>query len=222
MGALDLDHVSRIYGRWGRHPQVYRAATWTVFLGRERQLRRRAVAALRVEPGATVLDLACGTGANFPALEEAVGPTGRLIGLDYSEQMLASAERRAASQGWTNVELVRADAAREELPAGPLDGATCTLGLSAFPAHRPAIAKVHAALAPGASFVVLDAQPFPGYARVLNPLIEPIFMRTTNWDPERDLIGDLAATFAEVEVEEFNGRSLFIATATRSAGADGG
>jgi demethylmenaquinone methyltransferase/2-methoxy-6-polyprenyl-1,4-benzoquinol methylase len=43
--------------------------------------RRRAVRALRLRPGATVIDLACGTGQNFPLIEQAVGPDGRVLGV---------------------------------------------------------------------------------------------------------------------------------------------
>ena len=54
--------------------------------------RREAVAQLRLEPGNTVLDIACGTGLNFPFIEAGIGPEGLLIGLDYSTGMLAKAQ----------------------------------------------------------------------------------------------------------------------------------
>jgi ubiquinone/menaquinone biosynthesis C-methylase UbiE len=39
--------------------------------------------------GSVVLDMGCGTGLNFVGLEEAIGPRGRLIGIDLSSDMLA-------------------------------------------------------------------------------------------------------------------------------------
>ena len=83
--------------------------------------RRRAVAALGLRPGETVLDVGCGTGLNFAALRAAVGPRGGLIGIEQCPEMLARAEERsrAAGSGATLVEApaedarvpVRADAA---------------------------------------------------------------------------------------------------------------
>ena len=100
---------------------------------------------------------------------------------------------------------------------GALDAVLCTLGLSAMPRHREAIASVRRALRPGARFAVLDAKPFDRLARPLNPMIKPLFRYTTNWDYERDLAADMREAFGNVGVREFNGGSLFLAVATRSA-----
>jgi ubiquinone/menaquinone biosynthesis C-methylase UbiE len=69
-------------------------------------VRKRAVAALGLESGQTVIDVGCGTGASFARLTAAVGPAGRVIGLDQSPGMLDVARRRIGDAGWTNVELV--------------------------------------------------------------------------------------------------------------------
>lgn len=53
--------------------------------------RRRAVELLRLAPGATVVDIACGTGLNFPLIEERIGPAGALIGVDLTAAMLRRA-----------------------------------------------------------------------------------------------------------------------------------
>ena len=74
--------------------------------------RRRAVAALGLRPGETVIDVGCGTGLNFAALRAAVGPRGRLIGIEQCPEMLARAEERsrAAGSGATLVEATAEDA----------------------------------------------------------------------------------------------------------------
>jgi len=68
--------------------------------------RCEAVRALDLQRGDTVVDIGCGTGLNFPLLQEAIGPEGRIIGVDLSDAMLAQAHRRAVENDWQNVELV--------------------------------------------------------------------------------------------------------------------
>jgi len=82
-------------------------------------LRRRAVALLRLAPGETCLEVACGTGVNFGLIERRIGAGGRLIGLDLSADMLAQARRRIERAGWQNVSLVEASVEEATLPAAP-------------------------------------------------------------------------------------------------------
>lgn len=79
-------------------------------------IRKRAVAALRLAPGQTVIDAGCGTGASFARLVAAVGRDGRVVGVDQSGGMLEVASRRIADEGFTNVTLVEAPAEEAELP----------------------------------------------------------------------------------------------------------
>lgn len=215
MKPLSLEYGKRIYEWWGRHPRLYRSLTWLVFLGREGTLRQRAAMLASVGSGDTVLDLGCGSGANFGAIEARIGDQGRLMGFDYSPGMLGAAAALAVARGWRNVELVQGDAARMELPSASIDAAISTLALSAMPDHRAAIERVHEALRPGGRFAVLDAREFEGSARALNPAIRPAFRVTTNWDPGKDLVASLRDTFGTVEVQRFNAGSMFIAVAQR-------
>src|SRR6201995_3022583 len=73
----------------------------------QRAQRLRAVRALGLRAGATVVDIACGTGLNFPLIEDVMGPTGRIIGVDLTDAMLAQAHDRVAKNGWRNVSLVQ-------------------------------------------------------------------------------------------------------------------
>lgn len=65
---------------------------------------------LALPPGATVVDVGCGTGLNFASTLAAIGPAGRIIGIDASSGMLAAALRRVQVAGWDNVTLVAGDA----------------------------------------------------------------------------------------------------------------
>jgi ubiquinone/menaquinone biosynthesis C-methylase UbiE len=79
------------------------------------RFQRKAVEKLELGPGETVIDVACGTGVNFPLLEEAIGPSGRIVGVDLSPEMLALARERVADNGWDNVTLVEAPMEEAEL-----------------------------------------------------------------------------------------------------------
>ena len=72
--------------------------------------RRLGIGGLDLRPGDRVLDVGCGTGWNFPTLEQAIGEGGHIVGVDLSAQMLEQAARRIGRQGWGNVSLVRANA----------------------------------------------------------------------------------------------------------------
>jgi ubiquinone/menaquinone biosynthesis C-methylase UbiE len=72
------------------------------------RLRQRAVTALDPAAGDVVLDLGCGTGANFPYLRAAVGSEGTVVGVDFAPGPVEIARRRAAD--WQNVHVLRGDA----------------------------------------------------------------------------------------------------------------
>ncbi len=58
--------------------------------------------------GSVVLDVGCGTGLNFAGLQQAIGPRGRVIGIDISSDMLERAHERVQRHGWQNVTLLDA------------------------------------------------------------------------------------------------------------------
>jgi demethylmenaquinone methyltransferase/2-methoxy-6-polyprenyl-1,4-benzoquinol methylase len=121
----------------------------------QRAHRLRAVQALGLRPGDRVIDIACGTGLNFPLLEEVIGPDGRIVGVDVTDAMLAHAQDRLEANGWTNVSLVQADAAEFDFPT-EIDGILSTYALSQVPECAEVIAHGAAALSGGRHWVVLD------------------------------------------------------------------
>src|SRR3954467_15534134 len=102
--------------------------------------RRKAVAALNLKPGDVVLEIGAGTGRNFPYLVDAVGPSGRVIGVDASKGMLVEAAKLIERHRWSNVKLLHQDAAQLEIEGG-LDGVLFSLSYSAMPEPRPALAR---------------------------------------------------------------------------------
>jgi ubiquinone/menaquinone biosynthesis C-methylase UbiE len=139
-------------------------------------LRRRAVEQLHLAPGGSVLEVGCGSGANFGFLVGAVGPTGRVVGVDISPEMVAAARARVRRHGWSNVAVVEGPAEGMHL-AGTFDG------LLLFAMHDvltspDAIRRSLEHLRPGGRVVVVSpalADRFPG--RLLNPLATLAFRR---------------------------------------------
>jgi len=143
--------------------------------------RERGVALLNLRPGDTVLDLGCGTGLNFALLVDAVGPSGTVIGLDRSPEMLRMARRRVQASGWTSVRTVEADATTfdpmqvaHEFPAasgGRIDGVFSSYAMSVFDDWHPAWERMRTLLRPGGRAGIVDMQLPVGAARVFRPLV---------------------------------------------------
>ncbi len=117
--------------------------------------RKRAMRALALKDGDTVVDLGCGTGLNFSLLQKQIGPHGKIIGVDLTDAMLAEAAKRVAVHRWSNVELVRCDAALYDFPSD-VNGILSAFALTLVPGFDEVVQKGALALLPGKRFVVLD------------------------------------------------------------------
>ena len=117
--------------------------------------RRRAVEALNVFPGDTVVDLGCGTGGNFPCLASAVTASGRIIGIDLTDAMLREARHGVENAGWANVELVEADAADYAFPEN-VGGVLSTFAITMVDDYDGVIRRAADALRPGGHLVIFE------------------------------------------------------------------
>jgi ubiquinone/menaquinone biosynthesis C-methylase UbiE len=183
--------------------------------------RRRAVQALGLRPGGRVIDIACGTGLNFPLLEEVIGPEGRIVGVDLTDAMLARAEDRIEANGWRNISLVHADAADFDFPAD-IDAIVSTYALSQVPECAEVIAHGAAALAEGGRWVVLDLK-VPGntpewVAQLGTAMVRP-FAAIDEWITRRPWAAIRAAM--QAELADVCWAELFFGTAFLAAGCRG-
>ncbi len=124
-----------------RYDRMNRLLTFRLDVG----WRRRAVGGLALARGATVLDLACGTGDLCNELR-AAGLAA--IGVDFSAGMLGAATTAAP--------LVRADVLRLPVADASIDGVTCGFALRNLTALPPFFAACAAALRPGGRMALLD------------------------------------------------------------------
>jgi demethylmenaquinone methyltransferase / 2-methoxy-6-polyprenyl-1,4-benzoquinol methylase len=124
-----------------RYDRLNRVLTFRLDVG----WRRKAVESLGLAPGATVLDIACGTGDLCRHLARA---RLRPIGVDFSAGMLASAR--------TVAPLVRGDALRLPFPDGSVDGITCGFALRNFVSLDAFFAESARVLRTGGRVAFLD------------------------------------------------------------------
>ncbi|MGH2885309.1 MAG: class I SAM-dependent methyltransferase, partial [Solirubrobacteraceae bacterium] len=87
--------------------------------------------------------------------EHAIGPGGRIVGVDLTDAMLARAQDRIETNGWSNISLVQSDAADFDFPAA-VDAILSTYALSQVPECGDVIAHGAAALSRDGRWVVLD------------------------------------------------------------------
>jgi len=150
-----------------------------------RRQRREAVALLALRPGDAVLDLGCGTGLSLPALVEAAGPEGRVVGVDLSPDQLARARQRTSAAGWKNVTLIEANA--EELSLNErFDGVLCSYTHDIITSPL-AVQRAVDHLKPGGRFVAMGLKRPTGWRAPVNLLLVGFYwlLRVPiNWDPE--------------------------------------
>jgi len=152
--GLSAHAIVDIYRKRAKHYDI--SANLYYLIGfREYAYRRKAVAALNLQPGDTVVEIGCGTGLNFPLLQQAVGPEGRLIGVDLTDSMLEQARQRVHAQGWSNVELVQSDASVYEFPKN-VDGVISTFAITLSPDYDRIIQRAATALTVDGRCAILD------------------------------------------------------------------
>jgi demethylmenaquinone methyltransferase/2-methoxy-6-polyprenyl-1,4-benzoquinol methylase len=184
--------------------------------------RLRAVRALGLRAGDSVIDMACGTGLNFRLLEAVIGPHGRIVGVDLTDAMLARAQDRIASNDWSNISLVQADAVDFDFPA-ELDAILSTYALSQVPGCAEVVAHGASALSGGGRWVVLDLKvpdTTPGWLAPLGTAVVRPFASIDEWIMRRpwETIRDaMQEELVDFSWTELSFGSAFLAAGSRDA-----
>lgn len=215
MSDEKLKNVKNVYAFWGKFSSLYDAQDAVTFLGRARKIRRSAVRELGLKKSDEALEVACGSGRNFPYLMEAVGPEGKTVGLDYSKEMLDAAKELCKTNGWTNVTLVSGDAAKLDIGKANFDGVLSVLGISAVPGWENALRRCFDVLKIGGRLVVCDARLFHGRLALLNPIVRFVYSRFAAWDPTKDIPKKMRAIFGNIDVKTYNFGTFFIASSIK-------
>ena len=127
---------------------------WATFEHGGQAVSDRLVELARIQSGERVLDVATGIGEPAVTAARRVGPRGRVVATDLSNQMLAIARARAAELGLGNVEFRTMDAEAPDLPERTFDAVLCRWALMFFPEPEATLGALRRLMIPGGSLAV--------------------------------------------------------------------
>jgi len=173
--------AARTYGAAADHYGLASLGFWDRF-------GAATVARLPLAAGDGVLDLCCGAGASAIPAARAVGPAGRVLGIDVAEPLLELARARAARVGLDNAGFRRADATRTGLPDSGFGAVVCVFGVFFAPDMPAFAAEMWRLVRPGGVLAITTWG--PGLFEPANTLfwesvgeVEPSLVRAFNpWD----------------------------------------
>jgi len=188
--------------------------------------RKETMKRMNVPKGATCLDVCCGTADWTISLGHAVGDTGKVIGLDFSQNMLSIGEKKVKEEQLNHVELMWGNAMELPFEDNTFDYVTIGFGLRNVPDYMQVLKEMHRVTKPGGQVVCLEtSQPtmlgfrqlYYFYFRFVMPMFGKLFAKSYeeySWLQEsaRDFPGmkELKLMFEEaglenVQVKPFTG-----------------
>lgn len=109
-----------------------------------------------IKSGDTVLDLGSGAGNDCFVARHETGVDGRVIGVDFTPEMIAKARENATKLGFANVEFRQGDIEALPLSANMVDVVVSNCVLNLVPDKRKAFGEVMRVLKPGGHFSISD------------------------------------------------------------------
>ncbi|MDD2699934.1 MAG: methyltransferase domain-containing protein [Sideroxydans sp.] len=188
---------------WNLVADGYAETTMLVF----QRFAEQAIAAIDLQPGATVLDVACGPGT----LGLIAAQTARKVhGIDFSSAMLDIFEHKRAQAGHDHIELHCGDAQALPYADDTFDAAFSMFGLMFFPDRNKGFAEIYRTLKTGGRIAVTSWAPMDqspamltmfGALRAIKPdLPQPQRSVTTLENPDVFRTEMIAAGFKDVEI----------------------
>ena len=173
----------RVRDMFDRISPSYDRMNLLMSMGRDGRWRRLGVRASGAQPGDSALDVCCGTGDFAVELRRAVGPSGRVVGLDFSPQMLEVARRKCSAVEWQ-----QGDALALPFADGEFAAACVGFGVRNLSDHRRGFAEMARVVRPGGRVVCLEMSTPPAPIRPFSQLWTdhgvPVLGRIVAHDPE--------------------------------------
>lgn len=194
------DKASRVEAMFDAIAPTYERVNRVLTFGRDAQWRRRAIAAAQIAPDDVVLDLCCGTGDMLRAIAALPRPPRRLLGADFSSQMLAMGRYPADPPL-----LLRADAQRLPLRNASVDVITCAFGVRNLQNLDAGLREMRRVMRPKGRLVILEfALPERAAARVGYRLYTSLILPVVGTLISRDRTG--AYRYLPRSIERFGTR----------------
>jgi ubiquinone/menaquinone biosynthesis C-methylase UbiE len=145
---------------------------------------RATVARLGLRAGGRVLDVCCGSGASALPAAEAVGPTGRVLGVDLAAGLVDKARIKARERGFAHAEFRVGDFEELAEPGESFDAVVCVFGIFFLPDMPAAVRRLWHWVRPGGQLAITTWGP-----RVFEPA------NTIFWDAIREVRPELHKGF---------------------------
>ncbi|CAM3974471.1 demethylmenaquinone methyltransferase [Lederbergia lenta] len=149
--------------------------------------RNATMEKMAVSKGEKALDLCCGTGDWTIALAKHVGEEGKVVGLDFSQNMLKIAKEKTDQENLQQIELIQGNAMELPFSDNSFDYVTIGFGLRNVPDYIQVLKEMNRVLKPGGMAVCLDtSQPtlpvyrqlYYTYFRFIMPLFGKLFAKS--------------------------------------------
>ncbi|MBI4918379.1 class I SAM-dependent methyltransferase [archaeon] len=171
--------------------------------------RKKAIGKLELKEGSKILVVGCGTGYGFDRILEKIGKTGKIIGVDYSKDMLENARQKFGNID--NVELIQADAAKYK--PEQVDAVFYSYSITMIPEWQKSLRNSWEALKKGGALVIVD------FSEIQVPLLKHIL----NWNLRKHGVNnhlplqkELRKYFEELNYKEYFLGYNFIAKAIKN------
>jgi len=160
-----------VLAQFDRIAQRYDLTNDAISLGMHRFWKSVAVEKLALDQTGSYLDVCCGTGDLSLIIARRLASTGKVVGLDFSPNMLAVAQRRAAGAKNVPAQLqwIRGDAQQLPFADATFDGAMISFGLRNLTDLQRGISEMARVVKPGGHVINLDL----GHSTV--PFFSPLF-----------------------------------------------
>ncbi|WP_078428500.1 demethylmenaquinone methyltransferase [Alkalihalobacterium alkalinitrilicum] len=204
---------------------------------RHKAWRKDTMKRMQVKVGSQALDVCCGTADWTIALAEAVGPSGKVYGLDFSKNMLTIGEKKVKEAKLSQVELLHGNAMELPFKDNQFDYVTIGFGLRNVPDYMTVLKEMNRVLKPGGKVVCLEtSQPtligfkqlYLFYFKFIMPLFGKLFAKsyeeyswlqesTLNFPGKTELANMFReAGFKDVQVRSYSGGVCAMHLGTKS------
>ena len=164
MPTLISKNIKRIYS--GKLAGKYDFSMPPLFT----QWKKSAFNDSSLKNGDNVLVFCCGTGLDFPHIIKKIGNEGKIVGVDFSSDMLQVAEKKIQKNDWQNIELIESDITKfVGDPDRKYDAGVCTLGMSIIPDYKTAYYNLLSNIKNQGEIIIGDMQLASGWLARLNP-----------------------------------------------------